>query len=260
MTSKGMEKMTQSNIGVDISKDHLDVHRLPEGAGCRFPNTKAGFRALLVWLGPVRVARIVYEPTGPYHRAFEAALADAGMPLVKVNPRQARRFAEATGQLAKTDRTDAVVLARFGVALQPQPRPIASALLDQLRQLHMARPALVKDRTAARNRENILALPLLRRQNSQRLAQIQMAAIEEAMAKLIAQDGALAQRLAILKTIPGIATVSAMTLLIEMPELGTLTGKQAASLAGLTPTTRQSGTWTGHAFIRGGRASLRQAL
>jgi len=85
--------MTKDTIGVDISKDHLDAHRMSDGASRRFANHKAGHTALLAWLGD-KGARIVYEPTGPYHRAFERRLADAGFPLVKVNPRQARRFAE----------------------------------------------------------------------------------------------------------------------------------------------------------------------
>jgi transposase len=115
MTSRGAEKMKQDTIGVDISKDTLDVHPMAGGANRRFTNDKTGHRALIAWIGG-DVARVVFEPTGPYHRAFERALAKAGLPLVKVNPRQARRFAEATGKLAKTDRLDAALLARMGEA------------------------------------------------------------------------------------------------------------------------------------------------
>lgn len=95
--------MLESNVGVDVSKDRRDIHRLPDGATRRFPNTEAGLRALIAWLSERPVARIAFEPTEPYHRALERALAAAGLPLVKVNPRQARRFAEAIGNLAKTD-------------------------------------------------------------------------------------------------------------------------------------------------------------
>jgi transposase len=98
------------------------------------------------------VTRIVYEPTGPYHRGFECRLAEAGQPLVKVNPRQARRFAEATGKLAKTDRCDAAMLARMGAVLALTARPLCSALLNELKDLHIARAALIKDRTAAMRR------------------------------------------------------------------------------------------------------------
>lgn len=254
--------MIPSTIGVDISKDFLDVHRLPDDKARRFDNSKAGHKALIRWLSETPVVRIVYEPTGPYHRSFEQALAKAGMPLAKVNARQARRFAEATGKLAKTDRADAAMLARMGVALTLAVRPISSEMLSELKELNLARQALIKDRTAAKNRAKILSLPLLKQQNTRRHKQIdaQITAIETEIQARIAQDKQLAERLAILESIPGISKITAFTLLIEMPELGSLDGKQAASLAGLAPVARQSGRWTGRAFIRGGRAGLRQAL
>ena len=262
MTSKGAEKMILSTIGIDISKDSLEVCRLPGGESARFDNNGSGHQQLIRWLAQTPIARIVFEPTGAYHRALEQALAAKGLPLAKVNPRQARRFAEAAGKLAKTDRADAAMLARMGMALAPQSRPPTSRMLSQLKELHLARQALIKDRTAAKNREKILTLPLLKRQNQNRQRQIeaQIAAIEAEIEARIAADPALAERLAILESIPGIAKVTACALLIDMPELGTLDGKQAASLAGLAPITRQSGRWTGRAFIRGGRDSLRQAL
>ena len=113
--------MTDHTIGVDISKSHLDVFRLEDGAAQRFDNSAAGFRALTKWLGKAPVARIVFEPTGPYHKAFEAALGET-FPLVKVNPLQARRFAEAHGTRAKTDAVDARMLARIGVAFDLVPQ------------------------------------------------------------------------------------------------------------------------------------------
>lgn len=252
----------QLTIGVDISKDHLDVCRWPDGVIRRFANDLRGHRALLAWLGEGEVARVVYEPTGPYHRGLERALAGAGLPLAKVNPRQARRFAEATGKLAKTDRADAAMLARMGALLEPEPRPVASEMLEKLRELHLARRALVKDRTAARNRQKVLSLPLLKRQNAARLKQIesQLAAIDRELEALIAFEPELARRFDILRSIPGISSLAAFALLIDMPELGALDQRQAASLAGLAPATRQSGTWSGRACIRGGRAQLRQAL
>lgn len=254
--------MIPSTIGVDISKDFLDVHRLPDDKARRFDNSKAGHKALIRWLSEMPIARIVYEPTGPYHRSFEQALAKVGMPLAKVNARQARRFAEATGKLAKTDRADAAMLARMGVALALAVRPISSEMLGELKELNLARQALIKDRTAAKNRAKILSVLLLKQQNIRRRKQIdvQIAAIETEIHARIAQDKQLAERLAILESIPGISKITAFTLLIEMPELGSLNGKQAASLAGLAPVARQSGRWTGRAFIRGGRAGLRQAL
>lgn len=253
--------MTNDTIGVDISKDHLDAHRMSDGASRRFANDSAGHRAFLDWLGGSG-ARIVYEPTGAYHRTFERRLADAGCALVKVNPRQARRFAEATGKLAKTDRLDAAMLARMGALLELQARPARSPILNDLKDLHMAREALVKNRTAAKNRAKTITLALLKRHNAEQFRQIerQMAAIETEIMTLIKADPDLARRFAILVSIPGVSAITAFALIIDMPELGTLGQGEAASLAGLAPVARQSGQWTGRAFIRGGRAKVRQAL
>ena len=113
---------------------------------------------------------MVFEPTGPYHRAFEQALAKAGLPLVKFT----RRFAEATGKLAKTDRLDAALLARMGALLELDVRPIRSKFLAELKELHVALEALIKDRTAAKNRAKIRTLPLLKQQNAQRLDEIKL--------------------------------------------------------------------------------------
>lgn len=144
--------MTDYTIGVDISKEHLDACRLPDGAVIQFNNDKVGLRDLIRWIGKLSVARIVYEPTGAYHRGVEDVLSAAGLPLVKVNPLQARRFAQACGQRAKTDRADAQILARMGVALQPDCTSVPSKTQRDLKALAVARQALIKDRTAAKNR------------------------------------------------------------------------------------------------------------
>ena len=140
--------MTETNIGIDISKDHLDVHRLPGDERRRFDNSKAGHKALIRWIGDTP-ARVVYEPTGRYHRTLERALAAAGMPIAKVNPRQARRFAEAIGNLAKTDALDAAMLTRMGAVLSLEARPVPSGIINDLRDLRTARNALIKDQVAA---------------------------------------------------------------------------------------------------------------
>jgi transposase len=262
MTSKGAEKMQNDTIGVDVSKDHLDAYRLADGAARRFANDKGGHKALIKWLMETPLNRVVFEPTGPYHRAVERALGVAGVPFVKVNPRRARRFAEAAGKLAKTDRLDAAMLARMGAVLELEARPARSEALLELRELYGAREALVKDRTAAKNRGKVLTLSLLKRHNAQRLEQIdrQIAAVEAAILQIVETDPSLAERFAILISIPGLSNITAFALLIAMPELGALEAGQAANLAGLAPIARQSGRWTGRSFIRGGRADVRQAL
>lgn len=119
--------MTDITIGADISKDHVDLHRLPGGKRLRVTNDRKGFASILRWISGEAVARIVFEPTGAYHKAFERFMLAHGVALSKVNPRLARRFAEATGKLAKTDRADAEMLARYGALLNPRlcasPRP-----------------------------------------------------------------------------------------------------------------------------------------
>lgn len=253
--------MAETNIGIDISKDHLDVHRLPGDERRRFDNSKAGHKALIRWIGDTP-ARVVYEPTGYYHRALERALAAAGMPIAKVNLRQARRFAEATGNLAKTDALDAAMLTRMGALLSLEARPVPSGIINDLRDLRTARNALIKDQVAALTRAKAITLPLLKRHNAARLKQIeaQREAVDAEINALIQGDPDLAQRFAILCSIPGIAEVSAAMLLIEMPELGSLDEKQVAALAGLAPIARQSGNWKGKSFIRGGRQQVRQGL
>lgn len=253
--------MSQSTIGIDVSKDHLDAHRRPDGTARRFANSSAGHKALLGWIGAAPT-RIVFEATGPYHRQLEVALATAGLPVVKVNPRQAKRFAQAIGQVAKTDVLDAAMLASMGIILRLEPRPVRSATLNDLKDLGVAREALIKDRTAAKNRQKILTLALLKRQNAARLKQIeqQLAALDAAILEIISADPALSARHAILISIPGIAAITAALLITELPELGSLDEKQIASLSGLAPITRQSGKWSGKAFVQGGRKQVRQAL
>lgn len=248
-------------IGVDISKPTLDAFRLRTREHRQFPNDRAGCAALIRWIGE-EPARVIFEPTGPYHRLFEASLVAAGIEAVKVNPRSSRRFAEATGQLAKTDQIDAAILARMGAVLDLEGRPAKTETLHDLRELGVARQALVKDRIAATNREQIAVNPVIKRQLRARLKQIglQLKEIDAAIATLVDTDPGLSRRRDVLASIPGIGTVTAMAILIEMPELGTLDNKQAASLAGLAPMTRQSGAWSGRARIRGGRRSLRTAL
>ena len=249
-------------LGVDISKDNLDVHLYPEGRSGSFPNDRKGFSALIKWLANDAVARIVYEPTGAYHRGFERRLLEAGFPLAKVNPLQARRFAEAIGTQAKTDAIDAGLLARFGAMLEPRMLADSGQALLVMKDLIVARRALIKDRAAARNRAHQRTLPLLKAQAAERLNQIerQIEAIDAALRKPLESDPALKARFDILVSIPGLGEATAFALLIDMPELGAIENKCAASLAGLAPVARESGQWRGKRTIRGGRAQLRHAL
>ncbi|MBB2167641.1 IS110 family transposase [Gluconacetobacter aggeris] len=250
-------------IGIDVSKDHLDAARHPGGDTVRVANTRKGQTALLRWIGDIKaVARVVFEPTGPYHRTLEERLASVALPMIKVNPRQARRFAEATGRLAKTDRVDALMLARYGALLEPIARPVRSEMQNRLAELVAARRSLMRDRTATLNRLKTLTIDLLKRhaRHRQRQIEAQVTSLDTAIEALVTEDPHLSRRRDVLASIPGLGLVTAHALLADMPELGTMEEAQAASLAGLAPITRQSGTWRGRSFIQGGRATLRQAL
>lgn len=251
----------QDTIGIDISKDTLDVHRQSDGRHARLSNDKAGLTDLRRWIGKVPV-RVVYEATGRYHRDMEGALDAAGHALVKVNPGRARRFAQAAGYGAKTDRVDAAMLARMGAVLDLDATPVRSESMHEIRELHVARLGLIKDRTACRNRLQAARNKVVLAQLRARLRQVesQIEQIDAELHRLVTADPALAHRFAILLSIPGIGPVAAVAMIVEMPELGQMDAKEAASLAGLAPITRESGTWKGKSRIGGGRRGLRRAL
>ncbi len=199
------EKTMNDTIGVDISKPTLDAFCLGTGEHRQFSNDQRDCVALIGWVGSSQT-RIIFEPTGPYHRLFEASRVSAGIDMVKVNPRAARRFAEATGELAKTDQIDAAILARMGAVLDLKGRPSKSETLHELKELSVARQALVKDRIAATNRTQIAVSPVIKRQLRARLIQIgtQLKEIDAAIATLVASDPELSRRRDILASIPGL--------------------------------------------------------
>jgi transposase len=231
------------NVGVDISKDALDVAIHPEGKGFRVANTPEGHRALIQRLEGFEIARIVFEATGAYHRLLQRALVEAGLPWVKVNPRQARRFAQAAGKLAKTDRCDALMLARMGAALELEPNVPVSPTVETMKELVNARHALVKDRVAGLNRQATAVSTLIKRQLAQRLRQIdsQIEAIDKRLKTLRKADADLSQRFDILTSIPSV-------------------GEGTANVLGVAPVANDSGQTRGKRSIRGGRPRARQAL
>lgn len=253
--------MTEHTIGVDISKSHLDVFDAERGAAKRFENSISGFQAFAKWLAKARIARVVYEPTGPYHRNFEEHFCDK-LPLVKVNPLQARRFAEACGTRAKTDALDARGLARMGVALELEPDiPVAKATRI-LKDLQVARAALIKERTRLNNRAHVQTNAVLKRQTKARLALVekQLSELDREIDALIQADRTTARRREIVQSIPGLGSVASAAILTYLPEIGTLDRRQVGSLAGVVPYNRDSGQWKGKSFISGGRKPLRDAL
>ena len=251
----------QDTIGIDISKKVLDAYCSTRDEYRQFSNDTRGLAKLLRWASE-DASLIVFEASGAYHRDLERVLSRRGLTFAKVNPRQARRFAEAIGCVAKTDKLDAKMLARMGATLQLEPSAVQPEIVADLRELEVFRRGLVKDRTAAKTRLKTVRQSMLRHLLAQRLAQIerQIARVDATMQALISSDTGLVERLDILISIPGISIISATALLADMPELGAITGKEAAALAGLAPMSRQSGQWRGQERIQGGRQFVRQAL
>lgn len=253
--------MTDHTLGVDISKDHLDVFDLEAERAARFQNTKAGLRRFRNWLGSRLPARVVYEPTGPYHRLFETSLS-GHLPLCKVNPLQARRFAQGCGTRAKTDAVDARLLARMGAMLGLVPDAPVPQDAILLKDLARARTALIADRTRAGHRRQGQSSALLRAQAKARLALIerQIRALDAEISARLEAEAGTARKREILRSIPGLGRIATAALLVFLPEIGRLERRQLGSLAGLVPYNRDSGRTKGKARISGGRKSLRDAL
>lgn len=247
--------------GVDIARLWLDA-ALTCGATHRFTNTAKGWSAFVRWARQHGVTAVAYEPTGRYHQPFERAVAAAGVALVKVNPRNARRFAEARGRLARTDRTDAETLCVMASALNLAPTALPDADVMRLRELVTARQAAMRDLVAHRNRLAGVHEAVLTRHIKAMITRLErhLAAIDAAADAVIAASAALSARYEVLRTVPGFGRHTAVEVLAAMPELGGLDGKAAASLTGLAPMARDSGLTRGRRFIRGGRFAVRRAL
>lgn len=249
-------------IGVDISKKTLDVATYPEGELKQLTNDLNGYKALFHWFNDLNAVSIVFESTGIYHQSLQHYLDAQSVPFSLVNPRQTKHFGDAMGKLAKTDKADALMLAKFASLMKPKYTVNKDQAVEELGDLLSARRALLKDQTAAKNRQASLHSALLKQQTKRRLKQItaDIKSIDAACKTLIKTDKALTKRSAILTSIPGLGELTATIMLTIMPELGNMDKRQTAALAGLAPITRQSGNWQGKSFIRGGRAFLRQAL
>jgi transposase len=252
--------MTTIYAGLDIAKLNLQLHLA--GRSHDLPNTVAGHRQLLKLLATQPGSQVVCEATGGYEREVVAALQAANIPVSVLNPARARHFAKASGQRAKTDKIDAALLAAYGHALRPKPTPPRTALEQQLTELVRRRQQLVEVIVGQRQQAEQLTLPVLRRQAQSLVRRLErdLAQIEAQLKQLRQEMAPLHARLQKLEAITGVGTITALGVLAELPELGTLNRRQTAALAGLAPFTRQSGRWQGLRAIGGGRAPVRRAL
>lgn len=254
--------MTESFVGIDVSKEHLDVYVRPTGEYRRLSNDEAGIQAAVAWLTPAAPARIVLESTGGLELPLVLALVAGDLPVVQINPRQVRDFAKACGTFAKTDRLDAAVLAHFGEALKPPLRAFPTAEMRDLRALLDRRQQLIGDRVTEQNRLASTTLDVVRRGLKAHVAYLnkQIAALEKRMTTLIAQSETCRRTDEILQSVPGVGPQVSRTLIIRLPELGTLDRRPLTALVGLAPLACDSGTMRGARHIRGGRSAVRVAL
>lgn len=253
--------VSQNFVGIDISKDSLDIATRPTGATFVVDHDAAGVATLLERLQTLGPTLIVLEATGGLEVFLTAELAAAGLPVVVVNPRQVRDFAKATGRLAKTDRIDAQVLAHFAEAVRPLPRPLPDASTQALSALITRRRQIVQMLVAEKNRLGMASKPV-RADVQEHIQWLEgrLKRLNDDLTRTIQQSPVWREKENLLQSVPGIGPVSSRTFLADLPELGALNGKQIAALVGVAPLNRDSGKWRGKRIVWGGRAPVRCAL
>lgn len=249
-------------VGIDVSKDKLDVCLRPAGDVFSVSRNAAGLSDLVERLKDLPVALIAIEATGGFETVVAASLASAGLPVAVVNPGQVRAFARALGQRAKTDPIDAFVIARFAEATRPEVRPLDDEATQLLSALIARRRQIIDMIVAETHRERTVTDKTLKKS----IVQLKLA-LERALNEIdsniddqIRTSPLWKAKEDLLSSVPGIGPVTARTLIADLPELGRLSPKQIAALAGLAPYTQQSGKWRGRAFTGGGRTSVRSVL
>lgn len=248
-------------VGVDVSKDQLDVAVGMDGPAWTVANDEAGIATLLEDLSARSCALVVLEATGGFEVAVTTAMAAAGLPVVVINPRQARDFARATGQLAKTDRLDARILALFAERVRPEPRPLPTVAARLLDALLTRRRQLIAMILAERNRLGFAPAPLKKPiEKHIRWLQRELQNVDSDLGKTIQSSPVWRARETLFQSVPGIGPVVSRTLIAELPELGSLNRKQITALVGLAPLANESGKHKGRRMVFGGRASVREAL
>ena len=253
-----MDKIT---VGIDVSKDRLDVAVRPSGERFAVPRTGAGLDDLVARLKVVKPNLIVLEATGGFETVVVAALAGAGLPVAVANPAQVRAFAKAIGQRAKTDPIDAAVIAHFGEATGIVSRPLPDQATQQLADLVTRRRQIIDMIGAERQREK-RANPRIKKSIGRLVKSLEreLSSVDTDIDDAVRGSPAWREKEDLLSSVPSVGPAISRTLIAELPELGTLSHKEIAALVGLAPFARQSGQWRGKSFIGGGRASVRKAL
>jgi len=249
-------------IGIDVSKDRLDVAVRPSGEAFAVERNASGLDRLVERLRALSPQFVALEATGGFETIAAAALGAAGLPVVVVNPVQVRAFAKAIGQRAKSDPIDAAVIAHFAEATRPEVRPLPDAATRLLADLVARRRQIVEMIRAERQREKRITVPRLRKSIARVVTMLEkeLSSLDTDIDDAVRGSPVWREKEDLLASVPGVGPTIARTLLADLPELGTLSGRQIAALAGLAPFSRQSGRWEGKSFIGGGRAPVRTAL
>lgn len=256
-----MEQPQEIFIGIDISKAHLDVHSLPSGEAWQADNTSTGITGLIEKLLLWNINLIVMEATGGLETPLACALMEAGLPVAVVNPRQVRDFAKAIGQLAKTDKVDARLLALFGQRIRPEVRPLKDAEQQLFSQLLARRRQLIDMRVAEQNRW-FMAQSRVRENIEKHLEWLNQYIddVDKELGQFVQTSPVWKAKEDLLKSFKGVGRIASFTLLASLPELGTLNRKEIAALVGLAPFNRDSGMMRGRRAIWGGRVEVRNLL
>jgi transposase len=249
-------------IGIDVSKDWLDVAVRPTGESFALKRITAGIEDLVERLKDLSPALVAIEATGGFEAVVAAALAGAGLPVVVVNPAQVRAFAVALGKRAKTDPIDAAVIAHFAEATKPQLRQLPDEKTRLLADLIARRRQIVEMLAAESQRARRISDHRLTRSITRlrKALEEELAELERLIADHMRRSTVWVEKEKLLASVPGVGKTIARTLIAELPELGSLDRRQIAALVGLAPWTRQSGQWRGKSFIGGGRKTVRSAL
>ena len=253
--------MDAKYVGIDVSKDRLDVHVRPTGEAFAVARDGEGLAALVARLTPLAPHLIAIEATGGFETTVAAAVAGAALPLAVVNPAQVRHYAQALGRRAKTDAIDAEVIARFAEATRPEPRPLPDDATQALADLVTRRRQIIAMMVAERQRAG--RLPKRFKRSCERVVRVlekELAALDDDIGTTVRGTPAWRAKEDLLASTPSVGDITARTLIAELPELGTLDRRKISSLAGVAPFTRQSGRWQGKSCVGGGRPNVRAAL
>lgn len=249
-------------VGIDVSKKRLDVYVHPDGTVFSLDNDEAGHAGLVERLRSLSVDCIGLEATGGYEKLAAASLAEAGLPVVVINPAQVRHYARAVGTRTKTDSIDARMIALFVAATEPELRALPDEQSAALAELMVRRRQLVGMLVAEKNRQGRLPPGKVRLSVARIIAALndELARLDSDLGGIIEHSPVWRDKQNLLASVPGIGDTIARALLADLPELGQLDRRAIAALAGLAPFTRQSGQWRGKSFIAGGRTAPRSAL